>query len=135
MRNINHILNKYPIEAAYLFGSRSNGRVGPMSDYDFGVLIKDKINPAKYLEIKSALISDLMRALKSNAVDVVLLNESPLLLRYEILKNGRLIYDRKPAKRAAMTFEVINRYLDWKYFEDRLAGSLIKRAAKEGLNV
>ena len=133
MKELTQIFNKHrSILAVYLFGSRSNGRIGPLSDYDFGVLLSKKAPD----NIKEKMMSELIHALKNNNVDVVILNEVSLLLRYEVLKNGELIYEKNKAKRASLVYKTLNKYLDWSYFEKIFAKSLIKKTATEGvLNV
>lgn len=135
MQNLGAVFKKYPVAAAYLFGSRAKNRVSPLSDYDFGIQLEDKVSSSSYSDIKLTLTVDLVHALKNNAVDVTILNEAPLLLKYEIFRSGKLLYDRKPARRALLVFETLTRHLDWSYFEKRLAQSLIKKTATEGLNV
>lgn len=129
------IFKKYPVAAAYLFGSRANGQVGPMSDYDFAIQLDDNLTPSKYLNIKSKVVSDLIGAVNNNAVDLVVLNEAPLLLKYQILRYGKPIYVSKPAQKASFVFNVIQKYLDWDYFQEKFSAALIKRTAKKGLNV
>jgi hypothetical protein len=134
MMNYQNVFRKYPsIVSAYLFGSRSRGQTGPLSDFDFGIQIAEKFPASEYLNIKLKLTVDLVHATGSNAVDVVILNEAPLLLKYQIIRGGKLIYDRNPAKRALLTFDTISKYLDWNYYEKSLAKSLIKRTAAGGI--
>lgn len=108
------IFRSYPeIKLAYLFGSRANGAGGPLSDYDFAVYfdLKDKIRMS---DIRFKLLAQLSRELKTDAVDLVILNltESPEL-KYNIIKDGRVIYEEEPYK---VLFEpkVLNEYFDFK---------------------
>lgn len=129
------LFNKYPIIAAYLFGSRAGGRIGLLSDYDFGIQLEEKTHPSEYLEIKLRIMADLARAVKSEAVDVVIINEAPLLLKYQILRWGKPIYERHKAQRALLTFKTLTQYLDWSYFDKLFSKALIEKTASEGLNV
>jgi uncharacterized protein len=91
------IFKKYPsIKLAYLFGSQASGEAGSLSDYDFAVYLKED-DKQKMYGIKFKLMDEISRMLKVREVDVVILNntESPEL-KYEIIKDGRLIYEEEP---------------------------------------
>ncbi|MBI5701638.1 nucleotidyltransferase domain-containing protein [Candidatus Saganbacteria bacterium] len=136
MKNTNKLFSKFPIIAVYLFGSKAaKKRTSPISDYDFGVLLSKKAAKSSYLDIKLKLTAELVGAAACDHVDVVLLNEAPLLLKYEIIKNGKLIYDNNSVKRAQLLFETLREYLDWDYLQKIMSKSLIKRTALKGLNV
>ncbi len=66
-------LNK--ISLVYLFGSRIEGCLGPMSDYDLGVLIDRGADAG---QIHARLTHELVRALQTDRVDVVVLNRTPI---------------------------------------------------------
>lgn len=109
-----NIFRSYPeIKLAYLFGSRANGEEGPLSDYDFAVYfdLKDRIRMS---DIRFKLLAQLSRELKTDHIDLVILNltESPEL-KYNIIKDGRVIYEEEPYK---IVFEpkVLNEYFDFK---------------------
>jgi predicted nucleotidyltransferase len=130
------IFKKYPIIAAYLFGSRAKkAKVGPLSDYDFGIQISKKVPETKYSDIQIQIATELMHTIHCNKTDVVVLNNAPLLLKHQIISTGKLIYNKEPAERALMVFDTLAKYLDWQYFENLFSTSLIKKVAEEGLNV
>lgn len=83
-----------------------------MSDYDFAVYF-DGLTRREMAERQLNLLSDLQKALGTNAVDLVVLNttEAPEL-KYEIIKNGRLIYDVEPY-RVLLEPQILNEYLDF----------------------
>jgi predicted nucleotidyltransferase len=66
-------------------------------------------------------------------VDVVILNRAPLVLRNQVLKYGRLIYERDHHQRVA--FEVQSRfaYFDFKPVLDLLHSTLLRQIQEEGL--
>ena len=81
---------------AYLFGSFVRGQTTPLSDMDIAVSVnQEKIRGAHYpYGYEAHLTSCLMSALESNRIDLVLLNEAPPLLRYQIFMQGVLVYSR-----------------------------------------
>lgn len=111
---LKNIFNSSPeIKLAYIFGSRVNGQEGPLSDYDFAVYfdLRDKIRMS---DIRFELLGKLSRELKTDKIDLIILNmtESPEL-KYNIIKDGRLIYEEEPYK---VIFEprVLNEYFDFR---------------------
>ncbi len=88
--------------AAYLFGSVAEGRSTPLSDVDIAVLLDAEKVQDTFLR-RLQLMGELER-FATRPVDVVVLNDAPLLLRYQVLRHGRLLYDRDP--RARVEFEV-----------------------------
>ncbi|MFH2033577.1 MAG: nucleotidyltransferase domain-containing protein [Candidatus Margulisiibacteriota bacterium] len=134
MKKIRHLFKKYPIQAVYLFGSRANDKAGTLSDYDFGVLLKENIPQPKYSDIKLKLTVDLVHGLKNDCVDVVILNDAPLLLKYEVIKNRKCLYNTNPAKTAMFLFSTLSLYFDWEHIQSKFSNSLINEVAKEGIN-
>jgi len=125
VRNINEvqkILKEYfkthpEIEVAYIFGSLSQGKINPLSDIDIALLIdRNKIKEETYpYGYKAEILADLVQLLKTNNVDLVLLDEASPLLRHRILYFGKVIYSRDERKRIKFQIDTINKYNDYKY--------------------
>jgi len=131
-----NLFNKYPeIISAYLFGSRARGDHSLMSDYDFAVQLKDNVSEADATDIQGRLSLDLSHELRGKPVDVVILNYAPILLKYQCLSRGKLIYSSDNKKRAKLAYEILQKYLDWSHFEKAFSRSLIKKVSRQGLNV
>ena len=110
---LNSIFNQYPeIGLVYLFGSRVRGDVGPLSDYDFAVYFENA-DKKRMFEIKFSLQAKLSRSLKTDNVDVVLLNiaGSPEL-KYNIIKEGKIIFEKKES-RITVEPKILNEYFDF----------------------
>lgn len=88
--------------AAYLFGSLAQGRAHPRSDIDVAVLLAAMDLEAAFHR-RLRLMEDL-RPYADREVDVVVLNIAPPLLQYQVLKHGRLLYERD--RSARVNFEV-----------------------------
>lgn len=107
------IFKLYPkIKLVYLFGSRVNGRIGPLSDYDFAVYLDEK-DPKKRFETRVELLGKITTKLKTNAVDLSILNEieSPEL-KFNIIKEGKLIFEKEPFK-VLVEPKILNEYFDF----------------------
>ena len=99
LKKLQPIFRFYPqIKLVYFFGSRAQKKEGPLSDYDFAFYLEEK-DKKKISEIQFELIDKISRVLKTNKVDVIVLNlvESPEL-KYNIIKEGKLIYEKTPFK-------------------------------------
>lgn len=102
------------IKLVYLFGSRARGKEGPTSDYDFAVYI-DRRDRKRLFEIKFILMDRISRILKTNKVDVIILNmvKSPEL-KYNCIKEGQLIYEVEPFK-VIVEPSIMTEYFDFKH--------------------
>ena len=109
-KKIKELFESYPqIKLVYLFGSTAREERGPMSDYDFAFYLSDKNGT----DIKTELISKLSGILNTDKVDVVILNsvESPEL-KFNIIKDGKLIYEVEPYK-VLIEPRILSEYFDF----------------------
>jgi len=107
------VFHKYPeIKLVYFFGSRAKRSCGPLSDYDFAVYFGD-IKNNRMFAIKLNLIAQISRILKSDRIDLVILNltKSPEL-KYVILKEGILVFEKEPYK-VMVEPRILNEYFDF----------------------
>lgn len=104
------------VAAVYLFGSRSRGTSTGVSDFDIGILFHSKIDESRYFDLRLELLSRIMAILKTEKVDVVVLNSAPIHLAHAIVSRGNLLLDRDPRQRASFEADRIGRYLDYKPF-------------------
>jgi uncharacterized protein len=100
------------IQAAYVFGSVATGRARPDSDIDVAVLVDERASPNGTLKVRLQLMADLGSALGRSDVEVVILNESPILLAHRVLSQGVLVYERSATQRVRFQVRTASRYLD-----------------------
>jgi len=109
------------MDAAYLFGSALLGKRKQTSDIDVAILLY-----GASLEEFSVLsfISSLEKVCGCR-VDVVILNRAGEILKYEVRRSGRLIYERDPERRKK--FEIFGRktYEDFLYLHRRHAAAVL----------
>lgn len=113
LKKLISLFRKYPkIKLVYFFGSQAVSKSGPLSDYDYAFYFDEK-DKKKLFELKLDLINKICRLLKTDKVDVVILNlaESPEL-KYNIVKEGKLIYEREPYK-VLIEPKILNEYFDF----------------------
>ncbi len=101
------------IKLGYFFGSRSQNNFGPTSDYDFAIYL-DKCSEKEAFKIKARLMAQIGLILKTDQVDVVLLNHKiPDELAYNIIATGELIYVVEPYK-LLVEPAILNRFFDYR---------------------
>lgn len=94
---------------AYLFGSVAKGVVGRLSDVDVAVLLSKGYDLT--LDYRLYLIDKLAEII-GRETDVVMLNGVPPLLRYEVIKCGKVLYCRDEGERVAFEERTLDEYLD-----------------------
>jgi len=102
------------IIAAHLFGSRASGEGKKTSDVDIALLLDDReANNSPYLEFKVTL----ERVLNKN-VDLIILNQAGEILKHQIRKYGKIIYESNPKMRKQ--WEILSRklYQDFLYLHN-----------------
>lgn len=115
------------IVAAYLFGSYATENIGPLSDIDLAILLSSKFPPEKYFDKQLELLGKVCHLLKTDEVDLVILNKAASLISYGITRNGKVIFSNDEKERIRFETKVINRYLDTKKIRDEYFNFLFKR--------
>lgn len=112
---IKKIFEKYKVSFAYLFGSRAEQRASKSSDFDFAVYINSK-SKTKRFQNRLALLQELEEILP-RPVDVVVLNDThSTTLRYSIVSEGKLIYEKDEGKRLDFEIFIMNEYEEFAPF-------------------
>lgn len=114
---LNNLFSQHKeIKLVYLFGSRAKSKTSPLSDYDFAVYFDQDLNSNRLKELVLSLISEISSILKSEKIDLVVLNQAiSSLLKFNILKEGKLIY-QQPPYRLIVEPAIYNEYFDFKTF-------------------
>lgn len=101
------------VVAAYLFGSHATGKNNEHSDIDIAILLRDDLDRRKFQELALKFTCDLIKCLKANKVDIVILNSAGPITRHQIFEHGQMIFCRDPKR--AMRFKdlSISEYLDF----------------------
>ncbi|MEZ4865735.1 MAG: nucleotidyltransferase domain-containing protein [Caldilineaceae bacterium] len=108
---IQKAVDSFPaISLLYLFGSQVEGRLGPMSDYDFAILLDHRVNGRN---VQAQITHLFCEQLDAAHVDVVLLNQAPIELAYAVIAQGQLLYQRDVVTRVEYEAYVMSRYGDY----------------------
>lgn len=99
---------------AYLFGSTARETSYPAKDIDIAVYLK-KGSPELYFDCRLSLFADLCRTLKTNKVDLIILNTTTnLMLMEEIVRKGIILYEINPAEREEFELKILHHAIDFK---------------------
>lgn len=121
-KNVYSICSRHKgVAAAYIFGSAVKSGKGKPRDIDIALLLEEAFLHS--FDIPS-LISEFEKALDF-PVDVVVLNRADEILKYEVRRTGKLVFDGSPALRKKA--EILGR----KTYEDFL--NLHKRYVRKVL--
>jgi len=101
---------------AFLFGSVANDKTTGISDIDIAVMLDEsKIDKTKSpYGYKAELLAKLISVLSFNDIDLIILNEAPLLLKHRIVQSGREIYSKDEKLCSEFCVKVMEQYLDLK---------------------
>ena len=97
---------------AYLFGSQATGKARANSDVDIAVYLSRKIPSKRTLAWRLTLMAELSKVLHTDAIEIVVLNEAPLVLRYEVVSKGVLLMNADPSKELDFKLRTRDEYFD-----------------------
>lgn len=121
------------VRVAYLFGSCAKGKVGPLSDVDIAVLLDGRLDKQESFDLRLRLINGISSILKTDKLDVVVMNNAPLLLNYNIISEGRILDSKDELERVMFETHILSRYLDRRYYDKRHVKMGVKRMAERGI--
>ena len=98
---------------AYLFGSHARGKARSDSDVDVAVYIDEALADNGNWGYRAELTTDLMVALGTNDVDVVVLNKAPILLCHRVLRDGVRFLSRDLRATTTRAGQALSRYFDF----------------------
>jgi predicted nucleotidyltransferase len=121
------------VRLAYLFGSVAKGEAGKLSDVDIAVLLDESLNKKQRFDLQLELISDISELLKTDKIDLVVINEAPLSLKFEIIKANYPLFIRDRTEKIDFEQMVMSRYLDRRYYEKRASSEFLKKVSTKGI--
>jgi predicted nucleotidyltransferase len=113
---ISYLKKQRGLLVVYLFGSRARGQQHPSSDYDFAVLLDSCLNEAEQNEKQVSLSTEIGAIVRSTKVDILILNSAPSRFIHQVIKYGKLLYEKDPFTRACFEARAHSFYLDEQYF-------------------
>jgi len=102
--------NNSRVVFAYLFGGLAKGCISSLSDVDIAVYL---IEIGVEWEIKIELLGLISEALKTDEIDLILLNTASLPLKARIIQNKKVLVDKNPLFRYSFESLVLREYFDF----------------------
>ncbi|MEO6193723.1 MAG: nucleotidyltransferase domain-containing protein [Thermoanaerobaculia bacterium] len=109
------------VKLAVLFGSTARGEARKGSDVDLGVLLDPDTR-----EVRSKVLVQLDRA-AGREVDLVFLDEALPLLRFEISRDGVLLFERQEGLWTGFKVKAMVDWWDWAPTIRRIHKTMIQR--------
>ena len=125
------LLKKAGVSALVLFGSQAQGLAGPMSDFDFGVLLadnKDFFSIQRRNYIYDTLYDMLSAKIEKLAnIDIVFLEQAPMELQSHTANCGIVVYEAYPNVFARFKEKVITLYADFEPLRNIFHSAILAR--------
>jgi len=123
-------LERDGVVAAMLFGSQALDSAGPLSDVDIAVWADPGLDRAERFDLRLELIGAATVALRTEEVDLVVLNDAPPLLRHRALRDSVRLVNRDPRCRIRLETRAILDYLDTKPLREVLGAAALSRLSE-----
>ena len=120
------------VELAYLFGSTAEGTEGPLSDIDVGVYLSNNLTPEQKIEKRLKLTSELVGFLKTNNIDLIIMNNASPIINFEIIKPNTPLFIKDKDFKLGVEQRIMSIYLDRKYHEELLNRGFLDRFKRRG---
>jgi predicted nucleotidyltransferase len=106
LRDIAEVCRRHPgLQLAVVFGSRARGDATAVSDWDVAYLADERLD-------RDALLSDLVRVLDTDHVDLVDLDRAGGLVRFRVARDGQVVFEAEPDAFARFWLEAVDFWCD-----------------------
>lgn len=121
-----------PVDAAYAQGTASGRKIaGSYADLDVALLLLDKIKTSEFFDYQVYFVSELSKALETNDLDVVILNQASLLQRAQVIRTWSLLFQRDHKRRVQFEARSTMEYLEFKKYDELQSKALAERVRGE----
>jgi len=111
------------IVSVYLFGSIVTNRLNDESDIDIAIILK---NSKEYKVPDKIQIREELSELLGRDVDVVYLNDAPVILRMQVFRKGIKLFDRNPNVTNTLIVKSQFEYDDLKYIRSPIERQILR---------
>jgi len=126
------IAEESDVVAMYAFGSLVESGLNPLSDMDFAVLLSDSLSKGERFLKSIDLFGLFNETLKTDEVDLVILNDAPYGFADHILKTGRLLHCRDRGQLIDFIEKTKKVYLDFKPVREQFDQSFLEGIGYHG---
>ena len=118
--------------AFYAFGSLAAGTLKPLSDLDFGILLKYRLDKAQHFNKHIELIGVFNDTFRTDEIDLIIMNDVSFNINYQIIKSGKLLLCNDKQELIDFREYLIRSYLDFKFVRDDFDSSFLKGIGYHG---
>ena len=118
------------IIAGYLFGSFAKGTDSHSSDVDVALLLADDTGPDTHTDLAGRYQGNLSELL-GREVDVVILNEAPPFLKFQIFRHGQRLFDRDQKRSGHFIAVSLIEYFDFEPLKRSMEERIIQRLKEQ----
>jgi uncharacterized protein len=119
------------VRAALLFGSQASGGARPDSDIDIAVLLDAAPSTSHRKGLLFSLNTALAQELRSDRLDVVILNDAPVKLAFRALQHGQVAFQRDETTLHRFRVGTYSRHADYEPVERFFRATTKARALRE----
>lgn len=109
---IDNLILHYGIKLIYIFGSYAKGENREDSDLDIAMYFHNKVDGFEKLDILDKLVEIFNR----EDIDLVILNNADEVLKFQVIKYGKVIYMEDLATKVTFEARVMSEYMDMEHF-------------------
>ena len=125
-----YLKDKEEVIAAYVYGSITSEKGVKRSDLDIALLTYPFWDKEESFKKRLYYIQEIQQLVKEE-VDLILLQEAGELLVYQVLKKGRVIFERDKKSHVAFKATKIIQYLDFQHIERRMQKGMMAAMRRE----
>lgn len=124
-------LDQEGVVAAMLIGSQARGDASALADVDVDVWLDERLPDVERRTLRARLHGASSSALRTDEVDLVVLNGAPPLLRHRALRDRLLLVERDHERRVRLEVRSVLDYLDTAPLRAARAAALRTRLAAD----
>lgn len=129
---LHSLFQRSPVDAAYTQGSASGRRLaGNFSEVDVALLLLDKVKANEFFDYQIYFVGELSKALETEGLDVVILNQASLLQRAQVIRSWSILYQRDEKRRVQWETRAVMDYLDFQKYDDLQTKALAERTKSD----
>ena len=122
---LSEICQKHGVAVCYLFGSSAQGFDDRLSDVDIAVVFFDEPGD-DWLERWSRLSEEIEKVIAPKELDLVLLQRSPLLLQWQVISKGEVLYCADELLRITFEERIVGEWLDFSEWLRRFHDEIVE---------
>lgn len=117
--------------AAYLFGSYAREQQDQVSDVDIALLFHHDLSDEQVDKLELSIWQKLTAILRTDEIDLLVLNHAPLSMQFEIIRTGKAICNNDNNQRIDFEIKTCAKYWDFKKLKDEYDSYSLKRLKRK----